>query len=625
MTDDQQTETSGSNTAVSSILSVEDSWSRLKDSYDPKTFSAAWLEIQSQLIGAEARCGVVVYGIPDQGPFEPTAVWPIGSPGSPVLAEAIESAINERVSVVKNSKRISSGRSPNSHVVACPLIVDSQICGAVAFEVEHVSEFKLQQMFEQLEWGLGWLEVNIHRNKYTSSDRLVTVLELIATSLHHDRFQESATAVVTELAGILGCERVSIGFLKGKHSQVRALSNSATFSKKGNLIRAIEAAMDEAIDQHATVLFPAAPEEGPLQLTRAHEALAKQQDDGSVCTIPLTEGERLLGAMVLERPTGEPFDQRTIQLCEHSASLLGPLLDVKRKDDQWLMGKAVDSGRELLKKLIGPRHVALKLATFSTLFLLLFFSFANGDYRVTADARLEGTVQRAVAVPIAGYVVEANVRAGDIVKRGDILFSLDDRDLRLERLKWTSQKLQSSREYSEAVADHNRAKARILSAQVEQAEAEIELLDEQLERTHVKAPFDSLVVSGDLSQSLGSPVERGDILFELAPLNSYRVILKVDERDIDDVIVDQAGQLALTSSPEEALPITVKKITPLSTAEEGRNYFRVEAHLEGDIAPVLRPGMEGVGKINIERRKLIWIWTHKITHWMQMFFWSWWP
>ena len=90
----------------------------------------------------------------------------------------------------------------------------------------------------------------------------------------------------------------------------------------------------------------------------------------------------------------------------------------------------------LLRKLFGPRHVGLKLGVLIVAVLALFFTYADGDYRVTADARLEGTVQRAIAVPMAGYVVDANVRAGDIVKPGDMLFSLDDRDLRLERLKW---------------------------------------------------------------------------------------------------------------------------------------------------------------------------------------------
>jgi RND family efflux transporter MFP subunit len=269
--------------------------------------------------------------------------------------------------------------------------------------------------------------------------------------------------------------------------------------------------------------------------------------------------------------------------------------------------------------------VGLKLLVLTLVALAVFFTYATGVYRVTADARLEGTVQRAIAVPTAGYLVDSNVRAGDVVKQGDLLFSLDDRDLRLERLKWTSQKLQSKREHSEAVAKHDRARARILSAQMEQADAEIALLDEELKRTKIRAPFDSFVVAGDLSQSLGSPVERGDIMFELAPLDSYRIVLEVDERDIDDIAVDQTGQLALTSAPEDAMPIVVEKITPLANAMEGRNFFRVEARLQGETSRHLRPGMEGVGKIDIDERKLIWIWTHKIVHWFRMFFWTWWP
>ena len=624
MSDENLTDANDSNTAVANTTPSDESWTRLKQSRDPAVFGEAWLEIQSRLIGVEARRGVVVFGAPDQGPFEPVAVWPKGTLGSPILAEAIEHAINKREAVIKDSKRMSATRAPSNHVIACPLVVSDEVCGAVAFEVDHMTADQLTRIQEQLLWGVGWLEICTHRNKFTSSDRLVTVLNLLATSLHHSRFQESATAVVTELAGLLGCERVAIGFMRGQRCQVKALSHSATFATKGNLIRDIEAVMDEAVDQHATVVYPPL-HESALQVTRAHLELAQQQGDGAVCTVPLTEGERMLGALVLERPAGEVFDERTILLCEHSASLLGPLLDVKRKDDRWLLVKAADSGVSLLKKIFGPRHVGLKLLVLTLVALTVFFSYTTGTYRVTADARLEGTVQRAIAVPTAGYLVDSNVRAGDVVKQGDLLFSLDDRDLRLERLKWASQKLQSKREHSEAVASHDRAKARILAAQMEQADAEIALLDEELKRTRVTAPFDSFVVAGDLSQSLGSPVERGDVMFELAPLDSYRIILEVDERDIDDITVDQTGQLALTSAPEDALPIVIEKITPLANAQDGRNFFRVEAQLHGDTPMHLRPGMEGVGKIDIDERKLIWIWTHKIVHWFRMFFWTWWP
>ena len=161
-------------------------------------------------------------------------------------------------------------------------------------------------------------------------------------------------------------------------------------------------------------------------------------------------------------------------------------------------------------------------------------------------------------------------------------------------------------------------------AQKQQSEAELTLVEDQLSRTRIIAPFDGVVVSGDLSQSLGAPVQRGDVLFEIAPLDQYRVVLKVDERDIEDLAVGQGGRLALTSMPGDEMPMVVEVITPVTTAEEGANYFRVEASLT-DGNERLRPGMEGVAKISIDDRSLLWIWTHRITDWLRLWFWSWWP
>jgi multidrug efflux pump subunit AcrA (membrane-fusion protein) len=154
--------------------------------------------------------------------------------------------------------------------------------------------------------------------------------------------------------------------------------------------------------------------------------------------------------------------------------------------------------------------------------------------------------------------------------------------------------------------------------------AQIALIDEQIARARLVAPFDAVIVKGDLSQSLGAAVERGNVLFELAPLDTYRVIMKVDERDVTYVSVGQSGRLALTSMPNDEIELVIDKITPVSVVDQGRNFFRVEARAKGAIEK-LRPGMEGVGKIQVERRRLVWIWTHKLVHWMRMWVWSWWP
>ena len=108
-------------------------------------------------------------------------------------------------------------------------------------------------------------------------------------------------------------------------------------------------------------------------------------------------------------------------------------------------------------------------------------------------------------------------------------------------------------------------------------------------------------------------------------MEDYRIILQVDERDIGEVRIGQTGKLVLSSLPGEPLALAVSKVTPVATSEEGVNFFRVEADLTDDPPQLLRPGMEGVGKIEIDERKLAWIWSYKIMHWLRMFFWSWWP
>jgi RND family efflux transporter MFP subunit len=326
----------------------------------------------------------------------------------------------------------------------------------------------------------------------------------------------------------------------------------------------------------------------------------------------------------LERAADQPFDGATVKLCEVIIGVAGPILEVQQRDDRPLWRKVTDAGRTQLEYLIGPHHMALKLSVFGTLCLVLFLAVAQGDYRVTAKTVIEPATRRALSAPVNGYIGEALLRAGDQVRQGQLLAKLDDRELRLERSKWRSQEEQSLKQYYEALGNRNAAQAQILSAQLDQARAQGALIDDQLARVQVTAPFDGVIVAGDWSQSLGAPIERGQVLFEVAPLEDYRIVLQVDERDIGAVTTDKGGQIILSGYPTEPLPFAVKKITPVSTASEGRNFFRVEAELRTG-APRLQPGMEGVGKIEIDRRRLIWIWTHEVTDWLRLKLWYWLP
>ena len=99
------------------------------------------------------------------------------------------------------------------------------------------------------------------------------------------------------------------------------------------------------------------------------------------------------------------------------------------------------------------------------------------------------------------------------------------------------------------------------------------------------------------------------------------MVLDVDERDVAEIALGQKGYLALAGLTGEVLPMTVERITPVATARDGLSFFRVEAKL--DRSPeVLRPGMEGVGKIEVDSRRQLWLYTHRLTHWWRMWIWS---
>jgi multidrug efflux pump subunit AcrA (membrane-fusion protein) len=168
------------------------------------------------------------------------------------------------------------------------------------------------------------------------------------------------------------------------------------------------------------------------------------------------------------------------------------------------------------------------------------------------------------------------------------------------------------------------SEVQILTAQVQQAEAQYALITDRLNHVEITAPFDGVIISGDLSQLIGSPVELGKQLFEIAPLQAYRVILQVDEGEMRHVQLGQHGQLMISGIVGDPLPLSVTKITPMATARDGRNFFRVEAGLD-QVPAQLRPGMEGVGKINVGERGLWWVLTHTFTDWLRLTLWDWMP
>ena len=517
-------------------------WRQFVQAKTPEVFYRGWLALQCEFL-RDVFSAVLVLGPPESGPFVPVAAWPETHPVPPHLTAIAERALEERRGLVTPTEARSDTAAPEvRYGVAYPINVSGRRHGVVALEIASRAEAELQAALRQLQWGSAWVELLWLREtagqSAAANHRLQAALDLTATAVSQRRFRDAATAFVTAMATDVASDRVSLGILSGGTIQVRAISHTAKVTEHMNLVRAIAAAMEEAIDQNESVVYPPQPDMRP-QVIRAHAELSRQDGEGAICSVPLTAHGRIIGAVTLERSVDRPFDRSVVELCEATAALVGPVLDLERREDRWLVTKAGDAAHRLLLQLVGPRHLGLKLALAAFLAGMLFLAFATGEYRIAATAVLEPTVKRAVAAPVPGYIAEALVRAGDLVRKDQVLARLDDRELRLQRVKWRSQYEQLARQHQQALAQRNAAQVVVLAAQMDQARSEMALVDHQLALIYLRAEIDGIVVTGDLSQALRAPVERGQVLFEIAPLDAYRVILQVDEHAIIDVQVGQ--------------------------------------------------------------------------------------
>lgn len=580
---------------------------------------AAWLD---NLVRGEAgvREAVLVLGeAPNIGPFRPVAQHPPSQPPSEMLALACERALDLRLPV---SSRVGTG-----HLLALPILADGDTHGVVGLvSLTPLAPLALQ---EQVGWGLGWLLLRGAQGESSARDdlreRLMLALDLVMGAFDAADADSALRGVVTEAATRLGCDRVGVGLTgRGGTIRVAALSHAADFVRKLDLSKAIAAAMNEAAEQGATILVEGGrlrDDAGKFLAIREHQRLTQEFGSAAVLSVPFAADEKRAGVLVFEWAAA-PVPAQALREAESLAPLLGRVMIERRHADRGIPRRVLDAAGGLLRRLFGPRHAAFKLSALALAATVAFFAIATGEHRVSANAELEGAVRRVIVAPFDGFVLTAGARAGEEVAAGAVLALLDDRELRLDAQRWSSQAEQFTGQANAAEAQGDLGQLRIAQAQIRQAEAQRNLALSQIERARIVAPFDGLVVSGDLSQQLGAGVRKGQVLFEVAPLDRYRIVLKVDERDMSWVSAGQRGDLVLAALSDLRLPFTVTLVTPVANATGGKNVFRVEATL--DEAPAqLRPGMEGIGKIAIGERLLIWVWTHRFFDWLRLQAWIW--
>lgn len=465
------------------------------------------------------------------------------------------------------------------------------------------------------------------------------VLDSLQRALAGRVWPDGAADVVSDLSRRLGCLRVSLGWVISSHLKVVALSDGAVV-EEGAAIPELNQAMLEAVHQQCTLTWPSSARRAQ-RITLAHQSLHRVQGLGGVLSVPLAHRGEVVGVLTLERsrasgPLGAGaamsldgsdghFEREDIECVEQLAQALAPLLLLQYRLDRPWHARWLGSVRRGWSHLREPQGRAWRWGLSGLALALAAALMVPAPVTVTSPARLEGAVQRVIGAAQDGYLREVHVRPGDVVKQGQPLLALSDDELQASRRARAAEMAQQENAFAEAFARNDRAAAAQAQARLAESRAQLELVEQQLSRVQVVAPFDGVVIAGDLHPRLGAPVKRGDMLLTLAPGLDWRVMLEVAESDVADLRIGQTAVLRLSAMPSRPIALTLDRITPVAHATADGVRYEVEARPTGLNSgdTHLRPGLEGVARIEMPARPLLWRWAEQAWRWLAMAWWTW--
>jgi biotin carboxyl carrier protein len=450
-------------------------------------------------------------------------------------------------------------------------------------------------------------------------EKFAVALDVLVQMNAEKRFLAAALAFCNGLATRFNCDRVSLGWLQGGYLKLRALSRTEKFDRQMAAAKALEVAMEEALDQDEEILWP--PPEGATVVTRDHEAFARGQSVAHLCSLPLRVDDKAVAVLTCERQAAAftPLEVQQLRLtCDQAVRRLSEL----RHHDRWFGARWATFLKEQCARLVGPEHTWAKVLGLVIALALALLFFLRVPYRVEGNFLLRSDEVAYLTAPFDGYISQVHARPGDAVAAAGRLLTLNTAELELEESAALADLNRYQREAEKARAARQLAEMRIAEALAQQSKARLDLVRYRLDQAVIKSPFVGVVIEGDLRERLGAPVKQGDALFKIARTETLYVEAEVDERDVHELAGKTTGEIAFVSQPKLKFPVRIVAIEPAAVPKNQANVFLVRLAVEGGPQPWWRPGMSGVCKLNVEKRTLFWIITHRTVDFLRL--WLWW-
>jgi Barrel-sandwich domain of CusB or HlyD membrane-fusion len=232
---------------------------------------------------------------------------------------------------------------------------------------------------------------------------------------------------------------------------------------------------------------------------------------------------------------------------------------------------------------------------------------------VLANAEIIPLDAMAVAAPMDGVIKQFHVTPNQLVKKNDLLISLEDTTLRNRKEVAIKQLAVAKADALSAAqkafqSEQSRSELATLNGRVAEREAEVMAVDEAMSRVEIRSPRDGIAVFGDVNDWQGKPVVTGERIVQLADPKDAGVLVWLPVADAINLEPGAPVRLFVQVAPLKPLNGKIVQTSyQVSLSPDGIASYRLRARFdelnEQELA-IARIGLKGTAKLYGERASL---------------------
>ena len=539
-------------------------------------------------------------------------------PGS-VEWESFQVIGRRMIKLAASSSQIQTSRiinQPNHQLVVVPVIENGGVNLMIA------GCFHRSENENQNEWLMGIFAQSVANwfsekklGKAEIRSRSLNDVVALTSELDKAKNLDSASLIlVNQLKKLTQAQQVAFAVANRSHlPKLMAISDIEFVDHSLDATRSTTQACGQAIQLNEVVVYPDRRKEANPANTAPLEQYCKVNNFDSCISVPIADANgKATGAILLAVAPKQTAEPGYVSYLSQLAQMISGHLQVVIRANQSIKDHLLSVCSDKLSTKIS--RIVMAVAG-----LLLAVMLIPWPYNVSCKCEIQPVLRRYIAAPHDGVLEKNLVKNGEVIKKDQIVANLDGRQLRIELAGLEAELKGTSKRRAVAMANNQIADAQIAMSEIKKLNSQIQLVKDKLENLEIRSPISGIVVAGDLEKVEGAPVEMGQTLFEVGPLDKMLAEISVPENEIPYVQPGMEIRIKLNAYPFKTWHGEVTRIHPKSELRDQESVFVAEVHLDNENLN-LKPGMKGQAKIVSKAYPIGWNLFHqpfeKLRYWM---------